>query len=341
MSNAAGLRLVTSEPEGLAVPEPEQLTLFDCGEVDVRELARKRSVFVLKRGRAAETRRGYESDWAGFCAWCRAAGRGALPATDETVSLYLTHLSGKAAPNSLRRYKTSIVMKHRDAGKPSPVGEQTKAVLRAVRLEPWESNAREAVTVEELRRMACAQRKKREPWASRNVALLLVGFASAMRRKELVSLDLESVEFHGRRKVSLHLRKSKTDQQSDGAVIGFAAAKRAELCPVRALRAWLKLRGKEPGPLFLPILPDGKVRMRRLGAEAVYDVVRDAAGAIGLRAEDFGAHSLRAGMITEALNAGKSELAIMSRTLHKNVGTLAKYYRRRSAFSVDPLAGVL
>jgi integrase len=62
---------------------------------------------------------------------------------------------------------------------------------------------------------------------------------------------------------------------------------------------------------------------------------------IGRNPEDFGAHSLRAGMITEALEHGASEAAIMKRTGQKSSSTVQRYFRPASAFSVDPLAAVL
>jgi site-specific recombinase XerD len=68
----------------------------------------------------------------------------------------------------------------------------------------------------------------------RDRALLLVGFAGAFRRSELVSLVVEDLTF-GEDGLKVLIRRSKTDQEAAGQVIGIARG--TKLCPVEALRS--------------------------------------------------------------------------------------------------------
>jgi integrase len=63
--------------------------------------------------------------------------------------------------------------------------------------------------------------------------------------------------------------------------------------------------------------------------------------AVGADPDQFGAHSLRAGMVTAALASGAAESAVMRRTGHKSREMLDRYYRPATVFASDPLARAL
>jgi hypothetical protein len=68
----------------------------------------------------------------------------------------------------------------------------------------------------------------------RDRAILLLGFAGAFWRSELVALDVTDLEFcDGGMRV--HIRRSKTDQEGAGDTIAIVAGSIA--CPVKAVRA--------------------------------------------------------------------------------------------------------
>jgi integrase len=169
----------------------------------------------------------------------------------------------------------------------------------------------------------------------RDRALLLVGFAGGMRRSEVVALDVDDVEFR-RKGMLIRIRRSKTDQEGKGREIGIFAGSRAQSCPVRAMKAWLYMRGKHDGPLFT-----GRKEGSRLVVAVVSLVVKRCVKLLGLDPRGYGAHSLRAGFVTAAAEAGMPETLIMQRTGHKSVQTVAKYVRPATAFSVDALARAL
>jgi integrase len=78
----------------------------------------------------------------------------------------------------------------------------------------------------------------------RDRALLLLGFAGAFRRSELVALNVEDIE-ETPDGMKITIRRSKTDQEGEGQKVGIPRGKHAATCPVRALTAWLRAKNKE------------------------------------------------------------------------------------------------
>jgi len=97
----------------------------------------------------------------------------------------------------------------------------------------------------------------------RDRALLLVSFAAALRRSELVALDVSDLRFTGDGLV-LRLRRRKTDQAGAGARIGVPFGTAELTCPVRTLRAWLEATGIVDGPVFVAINKGGRLGATRL-----------------------------------------------------------------------------
>ena len=72
---------------------------------------------------------------------------------------------------------------------------------------------------------------------TRDRALLLVGFAGALRRSELIALDVDDVDPVSEGLV-LTKRRSKTDQEAAGEQLGIPYGSNPSTCPVRAVDAW-------------------------------------------------------------------------------------------------------
>ena len=77
----------------------------------------------------------------------------------------------------------------------------------------------------------------------RDRALILLGFAAALRRSELAALDVADLEFV-REGLVVHLRRSKTDQEGQGRKIGVPWG-RTSACPVKAVEKWLQVAAIE------------------------------------------------------------------------------------------------
>src|SRR5437870_11024554 len=98
---------------------------------------------------------------------------------------------------------------------------------------------------------------------ARDRALILLGFAGAFRRSELVALDVEDCTF-GKDGLTVTLRRSKTDQDGAGRKIGIPYGSNPETCPVRVIQSWLEQAGISTGPLFRAINRHGQVQWRKL-----------------------------------------------------------------------------
>jgi integrase len=139
----------------------------------------------------------------------------------------------------------------------------------------------------------------------RDRALLLLGFAGAFRRAELVSLDVADLEFSSAGLV-VTLRRAKTDQEGRSRRIGVPYGSSEKTCPVRSLQAWLESARIVDGPVFRSLDPFQRVQQRRLSDKAVARIVKRRAAAVGLDPERYAGHSLRAGLATSAAAGGSN-----------------------------------
>jgi site-specific recombinase XerD len=183
----------------------------------------------------------------------------------------------------------------------------------------------------------------------RNRALLL-GFASALRRSELVSLDVADLEFTSDGLV-VTLRRSKTDQDAQGRQIGVPFGRRLKTCPVRTLQSWLEVAGITSGAIFREMTrgdrlatayldKSGRQHGLRLSDKTVALVVKRAAKTAGLDPKRYAGHSLRGGLATSAAAAGASERSIMATTGHRSVQMVRRYIRAGELFRENAAAAV-
>lgn len=173
----------------------------------------------------------------------------------------------------------------------------------------------------------------------RDRALLLVGFAGALRRSELVGLDVGDIE-QVHQGIVLRLRRSKTDQDGQGRKIGIPFG-RGRWCPVAALDGWLTASGITEGPIFRSVDGHGHVQGARLSPAAVSSVVRERVAAAGFDPVRYSGHSLRAGFATSAAPAGIASWIIRRQTRHASDQMLARYVRAGELFTHNAVGALL
>lgn len=302
------------------------------GQLTHLEEVAGRAKEYIGQAKAANTIKAYRSDWNHFVAWCQDQGLDSLPATPQTVALYLTALAeaGRKA-STLQRRLSSISQAHQAAGYPSPTHDiQVRTVwagIRRVRGTKQEQVA--PIVTEDLRAMIDALPDNLS--GLRDRALLLVGFICALRRSELVSLDVEDLRPTPEGLVAT-LRRSKTDQEGQGEEKALPYGSSPATCPVRAVQAWLKASGITAGPLFRSVNRHGQVGSSRLSDRAVANIIKRAAEGAGLDPALYSGHSLRAGFATSAARAGAEERDIASVTGHKSERILRRYIRQGLLF---------
>lgn len=173
----------------------------------------------------------------------------------------------------------------------------------------------------------------------RDKALLLLGFAGAFRRSELVSIDVEHLRYSPEG-VVVSLLKSKTNQEGDDETVSVRRGDRDETCPVYWLRKWLEYTCIKSGPVFRPVDRHGNVKPKRLPPGQVATTLKERAARVGITDRDFGAHSMRAGFVTEADQRGRPERVIMRHTRHKSVLMVRRYIRRRGEWDDHAAMGL-
>jgi site-specific recombinase XerD len=296
------------------------------------------AVDLAKAEEAASTRKAYGTDFRLFKEWCNARGVPALPAAPETVAAYLAADAGTSKASTLGRRIAAIRYAHKLAGLDLPTdAEAVKATMRGIRRTHGSARVRKAPAVagKMLGMVATATNKLA---GLRDRALLLIGFGGALRRSELVALDVADIE-ETEIGLLVTIRGSKTDQERQGVTIAIARGDIA--CPAKALRAWLDAAGIEAGPIFRPIDKGSKVRDSRLTCRSVANIVKAYAGRAGFDASMFSGHSLRAGFLTSAAGKGASIFKLMDVSRHKSVDTLRGYVRDAELFKDHAGAGLL
>jgi integrase len=236
----------------------------------------------------------------------------------------------------------AIRYKHKAEGHPSPVDRSVTDLLSGLARQLKERpRGRRALTPSQLQRVSARLAKDGSPIAARDRALLVLGFALGWRGSELARLQVADVSLD-RKGLRIFQGWSKTDQEGKGREVGIPHGRNACTCPVVALDAWLKIRGRQDGPLFCAIRKSGRVVVSAaITGEVVNQVLKARMRDAGMEPGDYGSHSLRAGCVTAAAESGATELAIMQRTGHRSIEMVLKYTRPARAFACDPLAGVL
>jgi integrase len=320
---------------------PAILPVSSTAEMALLTIATERAREYVHHAKASNTIRAYRSDWRHFVVWCVAHSLASLPAGPETVSLYLAEFGGLLKPATLQRRLAAIAKAHQAAGIDSPASMKNAAVSEVwkgiKRTHGTAQDQKAAVLIKDLRAMLRTLRGGL--LGVRDRALLLIGFAGAFRRSEIVALRVEDCEFTTDGLV-ITLRRSKTDQEGEGRKVGIPYGSNLETCPVRSLRTYLEASGITAGPLFRPVNRHARMGSRALSADAIALVVKRYAGAAGFDGTRYAGHSLRAGLATSAAAAGVSERAIMNQTGHRSTAMVRRYIREGSLFSENAAAGV-
>ena len=270
----------------------------------------------------------YRSAWRAWEEWAAAYDAVTLPADPERVAEYLAALADLGLSlSSITGAVAAIKRAHQLAGTDFDLGFRGRLTLKGIRNKIGRAPRHKAaaVTPKQLARMLAAVT------TARDRAMLLIGYGAALRRGEIVALDVLDVVVDPRGLV-VTVRRSKTDQEGEGRVVAVARGLPG-FCPVDAFEALMAERGDCEGALFVS-QHDGA----RLSDKAVARLVTGAAVAVGLKG--VSAHSLRAGFITAAHKAGAQLADLAGHARHASVDTTAGYIRAETVWDGNPSVGV-
>lgn len=302
-------------------------------------LACQRAQPYLAAARAAGTRRLYAGAYSRWQDWCAALHTSALPAAPEAIAAYLAELAraGRAV-STVAGALAAIKHAHTNAGLALDAKNPAIASVMAGITRTHSRPVRRAAALD-LKALSAliATIDGSDVRALRDRALLLIGFFGALRRSELVSLDVGDTPMGGRSRVELTdnglvLHLSGTKGQAATATI--AIPRRADaLCATAALQAYLAATGLASGPLFRAVSKGGRLLPRRLDATSVRHILIARVGT-----SSFSPHSLRAGFITSAAHAGAPEHLIQRVSRHRSVAVLRDYIRCGETFGTSAAA---
>jgi integrase len=289
---------------------------------------------------AHNTRLGYASDLRAFGLWCNRRQVDSLPAAPQTVVLYATDLANRAKLATIRRHLAAISFAHRERGLDSPVAHEiVRRVVRGITRKIGAAQTRKsALTLDALRAMLLAVRGDGTK-PKRDRAILLLGFAAALRRSELATLNVEDLRF-SKEGLRVLIRRSKTDQNGVGHEIAVPCVRNRSLCAVTTVRAWLDAAGMVDGPLFRTFTLQGAPTDRPIQGQDVANLIKSLARRAHLEG-DYSGHSLRAGFVTSAAQAKVSLDSIARTTRHKSLAVLMSYVRPAQAFDDVALTSMI
>ena len=323
------------------------------------DLAARAAAYV-EANLTAKTRADYAQDWKMFERWCAPRGFEAASARDELVAVYLAWMADQGrAPATIERAWQGLYVRLRELDPDARKGEICRKVLRGIRrTSTHKTRAKAPLLAGDL--VALLEHVGTGIVGLRNRAMLLVGFAGGFRRSELAALTLEDVAF-APEGLRIALGRSKTDQEGRGMEKGLARG-RAPLCPVAALSAWIdQLNSAASAPtdgteqpdssasldaksIDKPLFPAldrwGHIFPRPITPVCVANVLKVACRRAGLDARIYGAHSLRAGFVTQAALHHKSLDSIMRQTGHRSLDQLLGYIRHAQVFTENASEGL-
>jgi integrase len=319
-------------------PEAEKASLAKQAEDAERARA------FASQSRAENTKRAYRTDWRQFQAWCAERNRQARPATTKTVALFLASVADDYELSSLERKLSAISQAHKAADHESPAltsDEPLHSVWAGVVRSKGRAKEKVAPALTEDIRLMISHlpRSGNDETltlsASRDRAILLVGFSGALRRSEIVALTTDDIHFSADG-LRLVVRSGKSDQEGRGLTKGLRYGSNPTTCPVRALRSWLNRAGIDEGPLFRSIDRHGNIGDGALTGRSVARIVKRSAKRAGMDPSQYSGHSLRAGFTTQAARAGTPERVIMRHTGHKSERMVREYIREGRLFRENP-----
>lgn len=295
--------------------------------------AAARLASYLHAALAANTRRAYQGDLADFI-----NHGGTIPASPEVLARYIAERAELLSPHTLTRRVVGISRAHTSKGLPDPSkSDLVRTLLRGIRRTNASPQRRVSPIVRSDLFTILAHMKGVK--GIRDRSLVLLGFAAALRRSELVALDVDDLEFV-KEGFIVHLRRSKTDQEAEGRKIAVPYG-RSIACPVKATEQWLQHAQISDGAVFRSVCKSGKVKTDRLTAQSVALALKQYAQLAGLDPTKIAGHSLRSGLATSAAQAGVPAHKIQQQTGHSSLEMLTRYIRDSNLFVDNAAGGVL
>ena len=281
----------------------------------------------LKNSKAHNTLRAYQADFRDYAEFCLKNGFNSIPSEPKIIALYLTHLSAFSKFSTLKRRLASIKVVHRLKGhyidtKHPIISENLMGIKRKMGIK---QTSKKPILINDLKLIIdVINQDKNEFKKFQNKALILIGFAGGFRRSELVSIELEDIDFVNEG-VKIIVKRSKTDQTGLGMIKAIPYFENKNYCPVISLKEWIDYSKNNNGKIF------------KISDKTVAITIKKYALLAGLDNTKYAGHSLRSGFATSTAEIGADERSIMAMTGHKTTQMVRRYIHEANLFKNNAL----
>ena len=307
---------------------------------DIKVL-QEETLLNLQSSKAINTVRAYKSDFNDFGLFCTQNGFKSLPSEPKIVSLYLTHLSTKDIKMStIKRRLVSIGVIHKlkgyylDTKHPSII----ENIMGIKRRKGSSQIGKKPLLINNLKNIinVIDEQKIDKIKKLRDRSIIIIGFSGGFRRNEIVSLDVEDLDFVPEG-LKIRIKRSKTDQFGEGSLKGLPYFDNKEYCPVRSIQEWLNISKINSGALFRRFSKGSKLTEKRLTDQTVALLIKKYLELVGIDSKNYSGHSLRSGFATSAAESGAEERTIMAMTGHKSAEMVRRYIKEANLFKNNAL----
>jgi len=295
---------------------------------------------LLSHAKADNTIETYRRAWQQYCEWLSDNGY-TIETTIEggreaLVALYIRYmaLERNLKPGSITPYVAGIKYVYERMGLPVDTSHPVISDLMSAleRLIGCKKDQKTPIIWENVRQIVDTLDSSK--MGLRDKAVILLGFCGAFRRSELCGLDVEDLTF-SEEGLMVSLRKSKTDQTRKGRYVEIPRNDELKYCPVQAVNDYMVGCDITTGALFRGFDVINGCMTSRLHPRSVARIVQKVGTPLGL--ENISGHSLRAGFVTSAVDAGVPDGQIMRQTGHSDAGKLRIYDRFLKSFRKNGL----
>ena len=307
---------------------------------DIKAL-QEETLLNLQSSKANNTVRAYKSDFNDFGLFCSQNGFKSLPSEPKIVSLYLTYLSTKELKMStLKRRLVSIGVIHKlkghylDTKHPSII----ENIMGIKRRKGSIQEAKKPILISTLKQIidVIDKQNKQKIKKFRDRSIILIGFSGGFRRKEIVSLNYDDLDFVPEG-LKINLRRSKTDQFGKGFTKALPYFDNSQYCPVVSLKKYIEISKIKSGAVFRRFTRGSKLSENRLTDQTVALLIKEYLKLTGIDSKNYSGHSLRSGFATSAAESGAEERSIMAMTGHKSTEMVRRYIKEANLFKNNAL----
>jgi len=305
------------------------------------EAIKDETLLNLKNSKANNTIRAYKSDFNDFGLFCSKNGFKSLPSNPKIVSLYLTYLSTKNIKiSTLRRRLVSIGVIHKLKGHYLDTKHPLiiENIMGIKRRKGSIQKSKKPILINNLKKIINVLDDQNDEKIKilRDRSIILIGFAGGFRRNEIVSLNVEDLDFVSEG-LKINIRRSKTDQFGEGLVKALPYFDNTQYCPVISIIKWIKTSNINSGPLFRRFTKGCKLSDKRLTDQTVALLIKKYLKISGIDNSNYSGHSLRSGFATSAAESGADERSIMAMTGHKTTDMVRRYIKEANLFKNNAL----